>query len=260
MTDNMKKFSPSKKEVERWQFNQFISLFPGFPAGQIETSEEPDFIVDTGDLKIGVELTDLYWENPVDSSPQQAQESLRFRIAETAQRLYEKEGLPNLYASIHFNSQYVLRKSEVQRLSKMIADVLVKNVPSIGQSYGEEYDWDNRDYFPEEIMHISAYNFPSAEQSFFHSPSAAFVPTLEEKDIRRVLLLKADKLARYRERCNEVWLLINCDVGQLSSFFKHEEAVLQLSYQSHFDRVFLCRHMEHKIHELFLYSGPRAEA
>lgn len=194
------------------------------------------------------------------SSPQQAQESLRFRIAETAQCLYENGGHPNLYASIHFNPQYVLKKSEVQRLSKLIADVLVKNVPSIGQSYGEEYDWINRDYFPEEIMSISAYNFPSARQSRFYSPSAAFVPTIEEKDIRRVLLHKANKLARYRKRCNEVWLLINCVVGQLSSFFKHEEAVLQLSYQSHFDRVFLCRHMEHKIHELFLHSGPRAEA
>lgn len=242
----------SKKQVERWQLDRFIEAFHSFPRGSIEESEEPDFIVDSTERLIGIELTDLYWESPEAGVPQQAQESLRFRIVQAAQSLYGARGLPNLHVSIHFNPSYIPKKRDVQRLAAAIDKLVSNNVPAPGQSYNESYDWENRGYFPEEIYQVGSWNLPGAQGPFFTSPSAAFVPTLESDDIVRALSSKESKLSRYRLRCKEVWLLINFDGGQLSTFFEHDEKVVQQSYLSGFDRVFLLRHVGNKLHELKL--------
>ena len=196
----------SKKQVERWQLDRFIEALPAFPEGSVEESEEPDFIVSSFERSVGIELTDLYWESSETGVPQQAQESLRYRIVQAAQRLYAERGLPNLHVSVHFNPNYVLNKSDVLRLAAAIDELVSNNVPELGQSYSEDYDWENRSYFPEEINHVGSWNFPSAPGPLFTSTSAVFVPTLKSDDIARALSSKESKLSRYRQRCNEVWL------------------------------------------------------
>lgn len=242
--------TPSKKDVERWQLEQFSSLFPGFPRGSISDSEEPDFIVDTGDRKIGIELTDLYWQPLPNQAPRQSQESLWYRIVKAAERIYSESALAPLQVSVHFNRQYSLRKSDVARLAKAIAAVVVRNAPPPGKNSSEDYDWENRDYFPEEVITINVWNIERVRESFFNSPSAAFIPTLRSDDILRAMSLKESKVDRYRTRCDEVWLLVNCDGGQLSTLFEHDEAVIQKTYSSRFDRVFLMRHLAGKVYEL----------
>jgi hypothetical protein len=46
--DSMTTILPSKKEIERSHLDRFAALFLGFPAGPIESSQEPDFIVYAG--------------------------------------------------------------------------------------------------------------------------------------------------------------------------------------------------------------------
>jgi hypothetical protein len=241
---------PSKKEIERWQLDRFVAVMPDIQGHEVKESEEPDFLLGLPSKTLGVELTELYHEPPAEGVPMQAQEALRFRIAKAAQRLYAAKGLPSLHVSIHFNPQYVPNKRDVERLSIAISDLVGKNVPDPGQSFSEEYDWENRDYFPEEVIHISAWNVRGMAEPFFSSPSASFVPTLEERDIERVLLSKESKVQRYRENCDEVWLLVSFDQGQLSTFFEHDEEVLQRTYASSFDRVFLLRHVKNSLHEI----------
>lgn len=246
--------APTKKQVERWQLDRFASLFSSFPLGTIEKSEEPDFVVLTPERRVGIELTDLYRETPEGAVPQQAQESLRDRIAKTAGRKYAELGLPPLHVSVHFNPQHMPLKQDVERISTMIANLVAKNVPPPGSSFREDYDWVNRDYFPEEVIHVGAWNLPGADAPFFTSPSASFVPSLEPGDIERALDLKEPKLARYRQRCDELWLLVSCDGGQLSTFFEHEDDVVERTYRSGFNRAFLLRHVAGKLHELRLQA------
>lgn len=241
---------PSKKEIELWQFERFVAVMPDIQGLEIKESEEPDFLLTLSGKTLGVELTELYHEPPEDGVPLQAQEALRFRIAKAAQQLYIAKELPSLHVSIHFNPNYVLSKRDVRRLATSISNLIAKNVPEPGQSFREEYDWENRDYFPEEVNTISAWHVPSMTEPFFSSPSASFIPTLEESDIERVLRSKEPKVQRYRERCDEIWLLVSFDQGQLSTFFEHDEEVLQRSYASSFDRVFLLRHINNTLHEL----------
>jgi hypothetical protein len=241
---------PSKKEIERWQLDRFVALMPEIQGYEFKESEEPDFLTAFPPKTLGVELTELYHQSPAEGAPMQAQEALRFRIAKAAQRIYAAKGLPSLHVSIHFNPQYVPKKQDVERLSIAISDLVEKNVPKPGQSFSEEYDWENRGYFPEEVIHISAWNVPGMVEPFFSSPSASFVPMLEERDIERVLLSKESKVQRYKENCDEVWLLVSFDQGKLSTFFEHDKEVLQRTYASSFDRVFLLRHVKNCLHEI----------
>jgi hypothetical protein len=247
---------PSQKEAERWQFDRFRRL-SGLLAdrGMVE-DEEPDFLVSDGRV-VGVELTELFWEDGAGVVPHQAMEALRARIAEVAWGKYDAKGLPPVHVSAHFNPSYIPSKRDVPRLADAIANWAAAHVPEEGSSFSEDYDWDNREYFPDEVNHLGIWRSAGFEKSFFSSPGAAFIPELARSDIERALRLKEPKVQTYRKKCEEAWLLINCDGGRLSNVFELEDAVLEEDFESSFDRVFLFRHMAGKIHEIRI---RRAEA
>jgi hypothetical protein len=49
-----------QKERERWQVARFKNTCPEFPQGEILSTEEPDFLVESSGVKVGIELTGLY--------------------------------------------------------------------------------------------------------------------------------------------------------------------------------------------------------
>lgn len=246
----MAKIVKSKKDIERWQLDRFASICPTFPAGPIISSEEPDFIVVTKKRKIGIELTDLYWQTINSELPRQSQETLWSRIVNVAERDYSKSGLTPLYVTVTFNQKSSLKKKDVERISTGVFDVVIRNVPLPGQNSVEEYDWDNRMYFPEEIARISVCNIKSMTESFFCVSSTAFIPTLSSEDISRIMSSKESKLEQYMNACDEVWLLVNYDCTPFSTFFKIDESVISLAYDSGFNRVFFMGHQTPKIYEL----------
>lgn len=240
------------KEIERLKLNRFAELSMLLSNGDIYNFEEPDFVIYQPNRILGIELTDLFWEEKTGIIPQQAVESLRWRIAESAGRIYDEFGLPPLYACIHFNQNYIPHKDEVSRVSIAIAKVVAANVPDEGDHYHENYNWQNRNYFPEEVERIGVSRFFGIDRTFFAPMEASFIPDLETKDIERTLARKESKLKEYRNWCDEVWLLINCDIGQLSTDFAHDSNIFSKEFSSGFDRAFLLRHMADKIHELKL--------
>lgn len=242
---------PTQKQIERAQLDRFLSVASGLPSGLIVEAEEPDFLI-LCENTIGVELTDLYWSAQPGVAPFQAVEGLRSRIAELAEHNYSSRGLPPLHVSIHFNPNYSLTKRDVPGLATAISDLVEANLPAEGGVYREEYDWDNRAHFPEELLLVSAWRLASLKRSFFSAPSAAFIPDMSREDIERILLAKANKVERYLRKCDQIWLVINCDGGNLSNVFDVDEEVFRTAFETPFDRVFVFRHMAGKVHELRL--------
>lgn len=239
----------SKKQIERRQFDRFRHISGLLAIGEIVEDEEPDFLVSDSRV-VGVELTDLFWEEVPGTVPHQAIEALRTRIAKEAWRRYEARHLPAVHVSVYFNPSYVARKQDVKRLSESITSWAAAHIPQMDSEFSEEYDWENREYFPEEVDHLGIWRFHSFNKSFFSSPGAAFIPELTRNDIKRALRLKEPKVQTYRQKCVEAWLVINCDGGRLSNVFELEDAVLEEDFVSSFDRVFIFHHMAGRIHEL----------
>ena len=83
-------------------------------------------------------------------------------IVKNAGRKYAATGLPPLHVSIHFSGEHhALYKAHIEPLAQAIASLVANNVPPPGSAFSEQYNWDNRAYFPEEIDTISAYHLVS---------------------------------------------------------------------------------------------------
>jgi hypothetical protein len=73
---------------------------------------------------------------------------------------------------------------------------------------------------------------------------------MSREDIGRALASKEPKLAAYRTRCDEAWLVINADIESMATWFDFDSAPLQEPFTTAFDRVFVVRHFGGKAYEL----------
>jgi hypothetical protein len=72
------------KQRERWYVEQLRSTVEGFPNGEIMAGESPDFVVQSGESSVGIELTVLHLPPPNGKRPHQEQQSLKDRIVRLA--------------------------------------------------------------------------------------------------------------------------------------------------------------------------------
>lgn len=238
-----------KKDVELHYFERFRALLQPFPEGIVSATEEPDFLVVGPHRKVGIELTELHQEVPPRQVPPQATEAMRHRVADRAQELYVHAGHPAVRCTIFMHDTHI-QKADVEPLAQAIVGIAVRNFPPPNSSSNEAYDWVNRHYFPEIINSVSVHRLDEITQSHFTCPGGAWIPKLSPADIERALSAKEAKCAAYRQRCDEAWLVINADIGSMSTWFDFQEDALAGPFKTSFDRVFVLRHFGQALHEL----------
>ena len=240
----------SKKEVEIAYFDRFRSAMPAFPAGVVEPTEEPDFLIRGPNSVLGIELTELHRESPSGEPPAQASEAMRHRVVARAQEIYAATSNPPVHVTVFMNDRIHIRKSEVEGLARAVTEIAIRNLPGPNSSREEEYEWTNRAYFPEVLHQVSVHRFDSLTRNFFNVPGATWVVALAPQDIERALQLKEAKYSTYRQRCDSAWLVINADIGVMSTWFEFESEALVKPFRTSYDRVFILRHFGSKLVEL----------
>src|SRR5437867_4204710 len=103
----------SKKQIERLYLDRFRALWPAFPAGRVEETEEPDFLLHTEKAIIGIELTELHQEAAQGIQARQAGEAMRHRAVAAAQERFIVAGLPPAMVSVFFNQNVTITKADV---------------------------------------------------------------------------------------------------------------------------------------------------
>ena len=237
-----------KKGVEQAQLDIFRSLYSEFPDGNVVPYESPDFLVVEGGCTIGIELTDLFWDSSGGAQPRQAQEQLTWKICQRARTMWGAS--PPVHVSVHFNDGYSLSKKDIDRLASAIVDVAKRLLPPQAGHVSEDYDYVNRHDFPVEVLSISVYRIDELTETFFSDPSAAYIPKLRKSDMIRPLEAKESKYEKYREKCDEVWLIVNVNHGRLSTRYDLKQDTLNARYTSSFDKVFLVDQGRSKLWEL----------
>lgn len=246
----------SKKRAERITLERLRSLLPTFPTGELVAGEEPDFTLALNDGKrLGIELTELHREYPAGHSAPQAQQVLKYRAVRRAQEIYDATGGPYLHVSVHY-ANIEVSKSAVGTLAKLIADVVTTIIPPPGKSRTAEPDFGNENNFPDELHVVTALHIPDATRSFFHTPGATWMATLQEDDLKRVLASKEGKCDRYRAKVDEVWLVVSCNTDFMSTWFEHADRFAGVIFQTKFDRVFVLSHFENRVVELGTNAKP----
>ncbi|TFY98842.1 hypothetical protein [Ramlibacter humi] len=245
-----------KKELERHFLNRFLSHLVPPLDGEVEPGEEPDFVIASGGRRIGIEMTELHRKHAGSGRPMQADQAMRKRVIDRAKELYDAEGHPPVHVSVFFNEHHPIQKEAVEPLAKAIVGTIQRNMPASGEASRETYDWVNRAYFPEHFIEISVHNFPVMTQSFFSGPGGTWLVDVTPDDIQRVLDAKEGKYTAYRRRCEEAWLVINCDGEFMSTWFDFDNEALAGPFRSGFERVFIVRHFANAMNELVVRREP----
>jgi hypothetical protein len=241
----------SKKDIERHYFDRFRQFCQSFPDGLVTSTEEPDFLIVGKHQTIGVELTELHREASPGQVSLQAIESMRHRLAARAQQLYVQSGGTPVRCTIIMQEAHI-DKSQVELIAKDIVKIARRNMPLPNASLSESYDWTNRSYFPDIIDTVSVHRLDAITETHFYCPGATWVPKLLSDDIIRTLSAKSRKYAAYRASCDQAWLLINTDIGAMSTWFDFEPDALAGPFVTTFDRVFVMRHFVQALHDLSL--------
>ena len=244
----------NKKERERWYLEIVRDTCAGFPAGDITDSEEPDFLIESSEHIVGIELTELYREHDVlNGRPMQAMERLTDSIVEEACTIHRGEGGPPLTVRVEFElgSRRLGRKQRTEIASKLAA--LVQQTPVEVDGYVElENDYENSDMFPEEITRIRIQRNRFRSRGLWTVPRVAFIPRLDVIHVQRRIDEKNKRVAVYREKSPEVWLVIVHSLHfSLASTFEYSDEVFLHKYDSEFDRTFLLDVFNRHCYELF---------
>ncbi|QDJ45576.1 hypothetical protein CBR71_06995 [Bordetella hinzii] len=158
---------------------------------------------------------------------------------------------PVVLVSILFNTHHRPQKSQVEGLAQAIVGFVKQKLPEMGGRHEEEYDWINREYFPEQISHMSVTRLPSITKTFFGSSGATWLATLSEQDLARVVPDKDKRYEDYRSRCDEVWLIIDTNTGDsMSTWFEIEPEKLTTPIDTRFERVFIVNRFGRELHEV----------
>lgn len=245
-----------KKRREKRQFQVFCKLYDAFPEGTIEDDRErPDFRVTTPTgVTIGIDLMDVYLAKG--PRTQQAQECLRPRIADLAQKKWgESQGI-SVHVSVHFNPIYEIKKTEVEAIATNIVGIVKRIMPQTEGIAEESYGWLSRHYFPEAIHTISVLRSHDAPGTSFGAPYAEYIPRLMPDEVQRKLDHKRRKYDDYRAQCHSVWLVMNTDITpeRLSSSFSIPDYTRRFEYITPFDKVFLLKHDTPELIELTVRS------
>lgn len=240
----------NKKERERWFFEKLRGLLPDLLSGEVEQGDRPDIrAVSSDGSTIGIEVTELLHSAQPNGDSLQAQESLRNRIVRCAQMSYEKLEKEPVIASVHFDPACNLRKADVPRLVEALEKLVRRNLPEVGEKAEEQYNWLNREYFPEEIHSILLHRFDGQSENVWNARGGTFVPALRPDELAAIVAKKSSRVGAYRKNCDKVWLLIVANGLTLASIWTIEREVVAKVSRGPFDRAFVLHDLK-RLYEL----------
>jgi len=117
-----------KKTIERQYLEQAVAICPIFPEGKIISYERPDFLLETLERALGMEVTVLCREE------ERAQRGNLSKVADKAKTMYHE--MPGARA-LHVSAAFAVRAKEMKfpDLAASLADFVHRNHHNIGSSF-----------------------------------------------------------------------------------------------------------------------------
>jgi hypothetical protein len=242
-------------------FNCFRHAYADFPAGTVTKACQPDpyFIVQDGNWSIGIEFTEYLRQSPHgpalwhEESELRRQESEREQAIENARDIYIRKDLPPLEVRIYWSPHFTLTKKQRPILANEIAELVATeatNLPEAGAQVTLENTGLANSVVPEEIHSITIARFVWSRRNHWAASVADYPSSLKSHDIIKIIQTKEQKLGGYRRICAQVWLVCVIEGFRPSSFAEFLQSVIDESYQTAFEKVFLLECFEGQVVEL----------
>lgn len=229
-----------KKRRERFLLERFLET-AGIAAQVVEEREAPDFLINTDDGLIGVEVSELFISHETHGNTPQAQEAISAQIAAKAQRLYQESGGSPAHVSLCFapgrDLRHLNRDDTAHQLSNLVREMNL--VP------WQRINW--RPYephaaLPSEIAFVYALGVPDSKMAHWNVARAGWVAPLTLGPLQQRIDAKVKRLPIYRDSIQENWLLIVADAMKPSALIEVRHDFDPLALASTFSRTFFYRH------------------
>lgn len=229
-----------KKARERYVLDGFLQRLP-IDVDEIEPADPPDFLLTIGDRRVGIELVRLYQPHAASvEMPPQARERYQDQVVDSACRIHAANDGPPLIVHVDWLDRFGPDKTSSPALAEWLAHRILNLRPQLSDSIDLERDWArDDDDFPDSIDMISVARPAVITKPLWGSPRAGFEMQFSPADIQQIIDQKNAKIAQYRTRCNEAWLLMYPEGNAPSSFIDLSPECRTGRFRSQFDRLFV---------------------
>jgi hypothetical protein len=218
--------------------HEFRAAYSAFPIGQILDGEAPDFALKTTEETIGFEIREFVRGASRDGgSPKREREMYCKDVTSRARQAYEKIGIVPVAATFHWRP-YTLTKGRPDLLALEAAKLIAVHAPTA--VYGRarlDYEILDGTALEGEVRLISLVRPREGAENSFVIVDSDFIG-VGSNPVQDAIDDKNGKVADYRRKCDQVWLILWAGRGNMSSNAALHEEAIQQSYRTHFDRVF----------------------
>ena len=209
-----------------------------------EDGESPDFIIDSGIRRVGIEVTEWHAD-----PRQRAKEAEQETVVAAARKTHQEAGDPALMVRVYWNMFDAVSKPERFKLIDALVAVVRSNTPEPGHGIVLDGSASDDVTLPPHIDRIDIHRYnedPDVDwMSVRYGMLATITPELVQSEIRK----KSELAGGFRE-VNELWLLIVLGLRNTSSWGELGREALHARYTGAFDRVFVVSYAPRTAHEL----------
>jgi hypothetical protein len=226
-----------KKLVERQRLDSFLRSTGRLDFPAPEEGESPDFLFQLGDRAIGVEITGLVsLRAPGEDNPRQSSRTLE-RLTERIHESYDAFAGPRVHLSLFPGQRPRVSQGELGNLARRLAAEIAEGIELAVSQQPWQRPWEVWIRHPA-VQSIAAWPCAADEPPRWHVHRGGAVDCANAEDIVATLRGKESKLAEYRRKAHEVWLLIVCDFFAEGLFIDPPAEPVTFKIESGFDRIF----------------------
>lgn len=228
-----------KQWTERYALDAFKEFYSDFPDGEIINGDKPDFIINNGIRKIGIDVFDVFQDSHLSKSSKLKQsQSVQTEFENDLIKAISKYRRKGIALGVDFNRWNVLTAARKDAVIMGCLPQCLEFVCNHEKGFTRIQNHPYRiDPLPDEIDAITIL-LVNREESYGTISMGGTYPTLEYKHIEPKLLKHEKAMTKY-EPCDQQWLLIregNYFPGTFSDFTD-----ITLEAPTKFDKVFIVR-------------------
>ncbi|WP_413658639.1 hypothetical protein [Paraburkholderia phenoliruptrix] len=240
-----------RKHAESYYFERAQGLLACWPRGTVDaTGEEPDILVDGPAGRYGVEVTELL------RSDVRAVEESRRLICEKAQKLFLRRiNADCLDVKVVFREHAALSPKAKDAAASDLAAIVGSRIALIPSGVLSARLECGTDFESDLFTSVWLHHHPNCPRSRWQPVGAWWVPVALPADVQATIDRKERKVAAYRKRVEDVWLLIVLQGFSGSASWSVHDSVLEHHFCTSFDGVVLLDYAMNKAH---LLAGARS--
>lgn len=232
-------------QEERREIKAFVNEYNEILLADLEFDDGPDALITREHSTLGIEHTRIFQPKPNKDIIIQQQESIRNDIVRDSEKKFnESYDHPHLNVVLNFEDLYwvnvpskTFSGNETDQKSKEISEFVNDNIPKAGQTI--ELQLIRGDKLPSGLLGIKIYRPKDGDHRQWSRHSGGIVPLVNSEHIQKAIDLKNPKVKRYKEKCDEIWLILVINNIKYERSIMYDGQLTKDHYKSNFDKTFL---------------------